>query len=197
MGEVTECPACLLAWGGHGRRGLLRKHECLGTATPSVHDLLAYLGVVTDDHSCLIPTSVYARPARGGGQHWWLPSAAIRIVGEQYAHRAILRLRLGRPLRASLVAAHECAAPYYENPQCVNPEHLHERSRQENALWMSPARRSEVLGGPNKADRLRELNRSRTGTPLSPDHVERIQEAKRRKKLTAGGSILPERWAKT
>lgn len=165
MGEVI-CELCGLAWNGYVSVGLARKHECLQTSVPSIEDLLKYLGTIEDGHGCLIPTSPHARPARTGGQHWWLPSAAIRIVGEQYAHRAVLRLKLGRALGRGMVAAHECVAPHYENPQCVNPDHLHERTKSQNAMWMSPERR-KVLGGPNKGSRIAEMNRSRAGQPRS------------------------------
>lgn len=165
MGKVT-CDLCRLTWRGKSGQGLLRKHECLGTPTPSVTDLLGYLDATGDEHGCLIPSSPNARPARHGGAHWWLPRAAARIVGEQYAHRGVLRLRLGRPLQSGLVAAHECAAPHYENPQCVNPDHLRERTKSQNALWMSPERR-EALGGPGKGERITALNKSRAGQPQS------------------------------
>lgn len=168
---MTRCERCLLIWQGRGQQGLLRKHECLGTPTPDIEDVLRYLGAVPDEYGCLIPASPHARPARKGGQHWWLPSAAIRIVGEQYAHRAILRMKLERPLCAGMVAAHECAAPHYENPQCVNPDHLQERTRRQNAMRIHPDRRSEVLGGAGKAERLAAMNRARVGTARNSDAV--------------------------
>ncbi len=180
MGEVT-CQDCGLVWGGCGATGLLRRHACLLTRTPSVKDLLNYLEVTEDARGCLIPTAGHARPARGSGQHWMLTSAAVRILDEEYAHRAILRLKLGRPITRGMVAAHECAAPHYENPQCVRPDHLYERTRSENSLWMAPQKRSELLGGPMKGARMTAMNLARTGKPRDPGAVAKTAAALRGK----------------
>jgi hypothetical protein len=86
----------------------------------------------------------------------------FRITGENYAHRAMLVLKLSRALTPGLVVAHECTPPYYENSRCVHPEHLHERTKSENALWLPPGVRSEVFGGPDKGTRFAQMNRERT-----------------------------------
>ena len=49
-----------------------------------------------------------------------------------YVARVVLRLRLGRPIRSKMVAAHTC-----DQPRCVSPEHLREESYSQNlrASW--------------------------------------------------------------
>lgn len=159
MGEV-RCADCGAVWGGCGASGFLRQHACIGTPSPTVSDLLAFLNVEADENGCLLPTENVS-PYRRGRGYWWVPRAVARIVGEHPAHRAVLRLKLGRPIEDSMYAAHECAEPHYENSKCVNPDHLHERTRSENAMWVAPAIRSERFGGLDKVSRIRELNERR------------------------------------
>ena len=52
---------------------------------------------------------------------FWLRGRAV------YVARLVLSLRLGRPLRRNLVAAHRC-----DNPCCVNPAHLDEATQSRN-----------------------------------------------------------------
>lgn len=44
-----------------------------------------------------------------------------------YVARLVLRVKLGRPLKPHLVAAHSC-----DNPLCVNPSHLSEATHSRN-----------------------------------------------------------------
>jgi hypothetical protein len=61
----------------------------------------------------------------------------VRIDNKDYkAHRLSLEWSLGRPIQAGLVVAHQPIV--CNNKACVNPSHLREATRSENALdcWL-------------------------------------------------------------
>jgi hypothetical protein len=51
--------------------------------------------------------------------------------GPEYAHRLSLEMKLGRPIGPGLQSAHEPIICH--EPACVNPDHLREATRSENA----------------------------------------------------------------
>jgi hypothetical protein len=140
MPSPQTCSTCGLSWTGFRGAYLLKTHPCLETCSPTMNQFLNWLGVVQEDQ-CLVPTN-HVKRAHGSQMHWMLPHSAVRILGEQYAHRAVLVLSLERPIKEGLLAAHECGFQY-ENDRCVNPKHIFERTKQENALWVPPEVRSE------------------------------------------------------
>lgn len=117
-------------------------HRCLGTSTPSVADLLVYLGAEVDERGCLIPTQNF-KALGYKNAYRALPQPAQRIIGEYYAHRAIYRLATGHEVPVDLDVGHECGKDF-ENPSCVNPAHLRACTRKENHAHMNPATRSRI-----------------------------------------------------
>jgi len=69
----------------------------------------------------------------------WLWTGALsrgygrfRVNGQEYkAHRLVLAEKLGRPIAQEMEAAH--APEICHNKACVNPEHLREATKKENA----------------------------------------------------------------
>lgn len=138
--EEVVCTACGLSWNSRNGKHWLAIHGCLGSAEPSLEELLTYLAPVRDAYGCLVPTR-HVKKVSPSREHWWLDLGARRVIGESYAHRAVLSLKIGHRIESTLLAAHECKAPNYENGSCINPEHLFERTKQENTLWIEPERR--------------------------------------------------------
>lgn len=142
---VGRCTKCHLTWKSSGAMGLVESHDCVGTPTPTIDDLLLYMGAVKDERGCLIPTRGvggigYQRRYRG------FSKSVTRVLGDVYAHRVILALKLGRPLVHE--ASHICGDDY-ENSACVNPDHLAEQTHRENHARMprESRRRASSAGG--------------------------------------------------
>jgi hypothetical protein len=158
------CGGCLQVWHPKGAR-MFREHYCVGSSHPTVETLLKHLEVESDEYDCLIPTQERAFSLAGyRGSYIQLRPYTARIIGEVYAHRAVFLLTRGRKPKDGYQVAHECAPPHYENSHCVNPDHLQERTPQENHAYMDPNLRREIsILGAN--------SEGATRTRLQPGHT--------------------------
>jgi hypothetical protein len=138
--RVAICEKCGLDWHGSNAFYQLNRHECIGFKKIVVDDILRLLRVTADDHNCLLTT----QPHRFKGPTVKVPSSVYRFTGEGDAPRAILTIKLGRPIRTKHVAAHECGPNHYENHGCLNPDHIHERTYAENRRYMGTERISAI-----------------------------------------------------
>lgn len=138
MKPLHECEACGLEYA----KEQLVRHRCIGTRNPTVDDLLQYVGAESDEHGCLRPTR-YVKRLGYKGKYCALSAGAARVVGEWYLHRAILKLKLGRPIGAGMEASHECGRGR-ELGECANPDHIVERTHQQNHAYMSAETRSRI-----------------------------------------------------
>jgi hypothetical protein len=105
----------------------------------------------------------FRHPAQGSRQ---LPYAQASYRGRNMGlHRAVLQIKLGRPLAQGMHACHSCDVPY-----CINPDHIFEASNRDNQLDMI------AKGRHTKQKRTHCL---RYGHPLSGDNL-RIRNDGRR-----------------
>jgi hypothetical protein len=86
---------------------------------------------------CSLHCAVWSKIEIGGPKECWEWQGSRKRLGYgsfsyngkagQYPHRAVLSLKLGRPLRPDEETRHRC-----DNPPCCNPDHLVEGSRSDN-----------------------------------------------------------------
>lgn len=86
---------------------------------------------------CSLDCAVWSKIRVGAPHECWEWTASRKKSGHgsfsyngqagQYPHRAVLSLKLGRPLRDDEETRHEC-----DNPPCCNPAHLVEGSKSDN-----------------------------------------------------------------
>ena len=118
------------------------RHACFGSADVTLNAMIQYLASEKDEHGCLVPTKNVQRDGYKG-KYRRLSKHMQRMTGERYAHRAILQLKLGRPITEGLDASHTCGDEY-ENGACVNPHHLVEETRKQNIGRMSDETRTRI-----------------------------------------------------
>lgn len=70
------------------------------------------------------------------------------------AHRVSLEMKLGRPIKKTLHALHNC--PDGDNPMCVNPDHLREGTHAENMREMFAKGRKRCFGENTRTAKLTE-----------------------------------------